>query len=410
MEASTNKSREQLESRHILIEHPQANEDFVSSIKEKMKDISSSETIFMVPEKLRTGNEKVYIPDKVSIGPLHHGISTLTAMEDHKWRYLYALLSRKPNLEGILDGCVKALRELEQRARKCYAKEFDQLTADQFVEMMLVDGCFIIELLCKYVVKGLRCRNDPIFTTPGMLLSIRCDIILSENQIPLFILRNLFEIVPIPRQCKDQTLNELAFRFFRNMLPCDEEVVNEKISQEGNHLLDLISHFYLPSYPREQVKQSGSSEVIECAKMLQEAGIRFRKVTAKSVLDIMFFDGVIEIPPLKIYRFSEVLFANLIALEQHNCDMQYVTSYAFLMSALIRSDKDARLLRRHRILISNEYKDIKDVYESFQKYKWEEVNVKDLYYAGLFEQINDQYRRRNWSAWLGNLKHKLCHS
>ncbi|KAJ7955227.1 hypothetical protein O6P43_021854 [Quillaja saponaria] len=368
MEASTNKSREQLESRHILIEHPQANEDFVSSIKEKMKDISSSETIFMVPEKLRTGNEKVYIPDKVSIGPLHHGISTLTAMEDHKWRYLYALLSRKPNLEGILDGCVKALRELEQRARKCYAKEFDQLTADQFVEMMLVDGCFIIELLCKYVVKGLRCRNDPIFTTPGMLLSIR------------------------------------------NMLPCDEEVVNEKISQEGNHLLDLISHFYLPSYPREQVKQSGSSEVIECAKMLQEAGIRFRKVTAKSVLDIMFFDGVIEIPPLKIYRFSEVLFANLIALEQHNCDMQYVTSYAFLMSALIRSDKDARLLRRHRILISNEYKDIKDVYESFQKYKWEEVNVKDLYYAGLFEQINDQYRRRNWSAWLGNLKHKLCHS
>ncbi|KAJ7980387.1 hypothetical protein O6P43_003670 [Quillaja saponaria] len=404
MEASTYKTREQLKSgHHILGEITQADEDLVSSIKEKMENISSSNTIFRVPEKLRNGNEKVYVPNEVSIGPFHHGKETLQVMEDHKWQYLYALLSRKPNLEEILNGCVKALRELEQRARKCYAEEI-QLTSNQFVEMMLVDGCFIIELLFKYALKGLRRLGDPLFTTPGMLFVIRWNIILFENQIPLFILQRLFEIVPIPRQC-NQSLNELAFRFFRNILPGEQEVVTERINQGGNHLLDLISHCYLPTYPLEQLKQSGSSKVIECATKLQKAGIKFRKVTAKSLLDIKFVDGVFRIPPLKIHGFSEALFANLIAIEEHHCEMQHITSYVFLMNTLIKSDRDVRLLRRQRILISDEDKD-KDVYELFHKL-CEDVNVKDLYYAGLFEQIN-QYKKRSWSACWDNLKHKLC--
>lgn len=73
-------------------------------------------------------------------------------MEDHKWRYLYALLTRGSNLKVTLDSCVKALRELEHRARLCYEEDIN-LSSDEFLNIMLVDGGFIIELFLKYAVK-----------------------------------------------------------------------------------------------------------------------------------------------------------------------------------------------------------------------------------------------------------------
>ncbi|KAM7279160.1 hypothetical protein ACFE04_006294 [Oxalis oulophora] len=149
---------------HITLEVE--HDPLVLSIREKMEAISSKHCICRVDKKLVEENKKAYIPAIVSIGPLHHDNPALVAMEDKKWRYLYALLGRGPDLETSLGNCVKALRDLEHRARLCYEEEIGILT-DQFLQIMLVDGCFIIELFLKYVVKGLKRRNDPIFSTPG---------------------------------------------------------------------------------------------------------------------------------------------------------------------------------------------------------------------------------------------------
>ncbi|TKY54233.1 UPF0481 protein [Spatholobus suberectus] len=146
----------------------QANKDLVSSIKEKLEAVSSFKSIFRVPKKLLEANERMYIPGTVSIGPLHHGREPLKYMEDRKWHYLFTLLSRQPNpLESSLHECVNALSNLEKPARNFYAEELNYLTSNQFMEMMLVDGCFIIELFLKYALKGIRRRGDPIFATPG---------------------------------------------------------------------------------------------------------------------------------------------------------------------------------------------------------------------------------------------------
>jgi hypothetical protein len=61
-------------------------------------------------------------------------------MEQHKWRY--ALLNRRPNLEASLDDCLTALKEVEHRARACYEEE-SSFANDEFLQMILVDGCLI---------------------------------------------------------------------------------------------------------------------------------------------------------------------------------------------------------------------------------------------------------------------------
>lgn len=139
----------------------QVHDELVSTIKKKM-DTVFPHCICRVQERLVQENEKAYYPELISIGPFHHGKEKLKDMEDHKWRYLHALLSRKPNLEARLAICVNALRECELKARNCYAKkESINLSCDEFVKMMLVDGCFIIELFLKYAHRSLRKRGTP---------------------------------------------------------------------------------------------------------------------------------------------------------------------------------------------------------------------------------------------------------
>lgn len=391
-------NRERSQTRdHVCIE---IREDaLVTSMREKMETVSTSVCISRVPDELRKGNAKTYIPDKVSIGPFHQGNAELKAMEDHKWRYLYAVLNRNSNFEESLEGCVKVLREMEHRARRCYSETIN-LPTDDFVQMMLVDGCFIIELFFKCAFKNLRRRSDPIFSIPGLLFDMKCNLILLENQIPYFVLQRLFQIISIPKQC-NLSLNELVFRFFNNMIPGDKQALWEKFDQEGNHLLDMIRHYFFPTCPRKQ-PNSGTQQGLDCATHLKKAGVRFKMVKHKSLLDVKFVNGVLEIPSLKIHGYTETLFKNLIAHEQRHCDnTQHITSYAFLMGSLISSEKDVKLLGRRQILISDEGKE-KEVSELFRKLCRDE-KVKDFYYDNLFEQVNE-YKRTKWHASLQKLK------
>ncbi|KAG4401299.1 hypothetical protein AAZX31_07G222300 [Glycine max] len=379
----------------------QAKKDLVTSIKEKLEAVSSLKSIFRVPEKLLEANEKMYIPSTVSIGPLHHGKEGLKYMEDRKWHYLFTLLSRQPNqLESSLHEFVNALSDLEKPARNFYAEELN-LTCNQFMEMMLVDGCFIIELFLKYSLEGIRRRGDPTFTTPGLLNRLRCDLILLENQIPFLILQRLFQIVLIPiKYDLTLTLSELAVRFFRKMLPGDKEIVNEKFSQEGYHLLDLIRHCFLPTYARVMSKRSVSQGDLETesATKLKKDGIKSKSSKAKSLLNIKFANGVLEVPSFTPHHhFTEMLFSNLIALEQHQNDSQPFTSYAFLMKALVCNENDVKLFRNRGIVIMDNYTE-KEVCDLFKRLCGKvEYGEDKFYFAGLIEQIFEYKRTpRSW--------------
>ncbi|XP_028069639.1 uncharacterized protein LOC114272167 [Camellia sinensis] len=143
-------------------------DDHVSiSIVEKFANLSnpSSECcIFRMYDHLRNENEKAYEPSIVAIGPYHQGKAHLQEMELHKLQYLRRFLSRRN--ETSVNRYVMAIRELEDRARKCYVEETSILglgvDSDQFVEMMLLDGFFIIELFRTFTMFCILRENQQI--------------------------------------------------------------------------------------------------------------------------------------------------------------------------------------------------------------------------------------------------------
>lgn len=129
-------------------------------------DLGRSWTIYHVPRNMKEVYRKAYLPKLVSIGPFHHGARHLWIMEEHKMRYLLRTLGyeldqgkdpcKGEELEVRSLGVVQRLeqlemvvKELEPRARECYS-EFLDIETDEFVKMMVIDGCFLIELLRLY--------------------------------------------------------------------------------------------------------------------------------------------------------------------------------------------------------------------------------------------------------------------
>ncbi|KAF9677220.1 hypothetical protein SADUNF_Sadunf08G0085300 [Salix dunnii] len=94
-------------------------------------------------------------------------------------------LYRTPNLEASLDDCLTAVKEMEhmEHVRACYDEEESSFANDEFLQMILVNGCLIFETFLKYSITSLRRRNDPVFVTPGMLFDLRSNMMLLENQI-----------------------------------------------------------------------------------------------------------------------------------------------------------------------------------------------------------------------------------
>ncbi|KAF5933233.1 hypothetical protein HYC85_029404 [Camellia sinensis] len=138
------------------------NADHILDIDRKLAELTpipSERCIFRVHDVLRNENKKAYEPEVVAIGPYHHGKDNLKLMEEHKLRYLKQLLNRRN--ETSAERYIMAMRESEQKARKSYADPIS-LDSNKFVEMMLLDSCFIVELLRKNgTKKNPIAANDP---------------------------------------------------------------------------------------------------------------------------------------------------------------------------------------------------------------------------------------------------------
>ncbi|KAF8389060.1 hypothetical protein HHK36_025745 [Tetracentron sinense] len=393
----------------IQTENPEIS--LVTSIRKKLQTVSALSSrccIHKVPTKLHKVNDAAYTPQVISIGPFYHGKESLQVMEEHKWRYLGVFLDRYRKID--LEDYVKALKEWEESARQCYA-EPTKLGSDGFVEMMLLDGFFILVLFLQIRTSEWQDKSDPIFHTTWMLGAILRDMLLLENQIPFFVLERLFQLSEVPNQDDEllvllKPLACLCFSYFQKM----DKFPETTSRSSAKHLLDFVRNCLLSSpivIPQDERK----CDVTRSATELHEVGVKFKVSKSNCLMDIRFRNGVLEIPHLKINQDStESLFRNLTALEQcQEFPNSEITSYASLMDSLINTPKDVELLIRYGIIVNGlgDNGNVSHLFNNLLK----EVNLptSKFYFSGLCEELNAYCKMRR-HKWMASLKRDYFNS
>ncbi|MQL99868.1 hypothetical protein Taro_032592 [Colocasia esculenta] len=414
----------------------------VQKFREEDKELPC---IWRVHPSIRQQESEDYEPKLVAIGPLHRDNKSLHPMEDVKWSYLNNLLSRSKG--NKLSDYIDVIRECEPLARKQYAEEIKPADPHEFVMMLVLDGCFIIE----YFLKRFFEETEETAHLAGVswgFSHLRRDLMLLENQIPFFVLVKLFQKSQVPLE-KPLTLEGITLQF----LGVDPEKIKPIKLDEVRHLLHL-RHIYLDPtkvipdmpgrctlvqvacypfkmayilitailfgllyillvhklpkccLPTDQEEQAESPRNIPCATELHKSGIRFRKrkpVTA-SYLNVTFAEGILEIPFLLVQESTSSELRNVIALEQCRPDVgNHFTSYAIFMDNIINTAADVAILRKRGIIESKLGCD-DEVAKMFNKLcKGTHLDYKNHYNADLFKQVK-KYSEVPHHKWRASLK------
>ncbi|CAI9117613.1 OLC1v1019024C1 [Oldenlandia corymbosa var. corymbosa] len=397
--------------------------DLSIAIDQMLKNAVGSKSevcIFKVHNVLRNINAKAYEPQIIAIGPYHRNKSHLEMMEKHKLEFLHSLLQRR---KESVSKYVSAMKLLEEKARRCYAEATDHLSPDEFVKMMVVDGCFIIELLVKFTVLKCSQKNndplqkvemDPLFRMEWIMSFLQRDLMLFENQLPFFVLSKLYEMIdPSGHQ---RIFIQKALEFFNDLFPGYGKNSRIEASQDNNikHLLDLIHRNWSSLKLEPKADFTCNMENLKCigsSTELAEAGIRFEKIDDEVSFDIVFQDGLLQIPVITIEDRTECFLRNLIAYEQHCWDTHFniVIDYMTFLGCLIKSVEDVKKLSRHGILRSF-VGDNEAVCKMFSTMNNCIVGPSsNFHYAHLFNKVNSHCDRR-LNKWMASFRRKYMHS
>ncbi|XP_071938166.1 UPF0481 protein At3g47200-like [Coffea arabica] len=375
-------------------------------------DTSEKPSIFKVHGQLRSANEEAYEPRVVSIGPYHRGKPKLKEMEKHKRRYFNELLRRTGE---SAEEYIIALADLQDQARRCYAEEIN-LSEDDFVYMLCLDGCFVIEFLRKRTSRGSHWQNDPIFQMLWLSPATNNDLMLFENQLPFFVLQKLFDMTKSSRSEEENLIDlAIALHVFWNM-PNPGLNSHSPIFEQYKpvHLLGLMHKILSASFSETlssttNSNRTGSNLFIKSAGELRQSGIKFKKAEdSESLFHITFENGVLKIPPLVVHDYTESFFRNLIAYEEYTSipskTWRCITDYIIFIDCLIDSASDVETLRRHDI-IENWLGSDEAASTMFNKL-CNHVHVGGRFcYIKIFDDV-DKYTRKRWHIWRANLVRK----
>nr|XP_023921898.1 uncharacterized protein LOC112033349 [Quercus suber] len=129
------------------------------------------------------------------------------------------------------------MKELEGKTKECYLEDFENINGHDFVKMMTLNSCFVVKLLQSYLGKDME---EPIFETRWMLPTIAHDLLMLENQLPMFVLQKIFELTTIKRE---PTLNMLALQFFVPLRPRKDKLKTDILETKGNGKLKIPTLF-----------------------------------------------------------------------------------------------------------------------------------------------------------------------
>ncbi|MED6172255.1 hypothetical protein PIB30_048370 [Stylosanthes scabra] len=246
-----------------------------------------SVSIFNVPKTLMAIHQDSYIPQQVAIGPYHYWRQELYEMERYK---LVAAKRFQNQLQSLkLQHIVVQLIRFEHRIRACYHKYLN-VSGETLAWMMVVDAAFLLEFLQTFAIRdgtmmiGVSSRMSHLLDYAGRKLAhnaILKDIVMLENQIPLFVLRKMLEFKFSSLELADDILFSMFIGLLNDLSPFSpmgEEDYPQILVSECAHLLDFLYDMIVPkleeqSDPAESDDQHkegerGENSLVKYAKQI----------------------------------------------------------------------------------------------------------------------------------------------
>ncbi|XAR60990.1 hypothetical protein NMG60_11034557 [Bertholletia excelsa] len=406
-------------------------------------------SIYKIPSMISDLNEKAYVPQMVSFGPYHHRKKDLKAMEEHKQRALQHFLERTGE---SLESLCRYLAHEAQMLQDCYDSLDDswQADAERFLKLMVVDGCFMLEILCfakkiwetdstKTVATEMELaylHNDPVFSDHGILYVIpfiKRDMLILENQLPMHVLVKLFSVQQ-KIVCKKKTvksLNKLILQF------CNPKSVKDTDRDLGEclHVLDLYRKSLLSKPDANNVVQAQSQSqaqppskkiaqfcldrcrqkrdtpaykditILRSATELHEAGVSFAKSRSLFLDEISFEGGVLKLPTFVVDDMTKSTFLNLIAFERCHAGAGHgITSYICFMDNIVEMGRDIRFLCSTEVLLNVTGSD--EMAAALFNTMTKNLTMHPYGQLGHVQEEVAAYCKKRWNKW----RAVLCHN
>ncbi|XP_035541738.1 UPF0481 protein At3g47200-like [Juglans regia] len=380
-------------------------------------DLGNTRCIYRVLPRLKEINGKsIYEPRMVSIGPYYYNLRNekFKMAEDCKRKCFGSMLVKAANHDiqhYIYKCCLQRISELEVDIRKCYSAEFE-VAGIEFLEMMVVDACFIIEIIDMFGPRKEVDSSESLAALAWMVPYFYRDFLLLENQIPFFVLQEVYMITRkmLDLRVSSSHLIYAALEFFKNgMKRLDLDIfdftsmnVGETNQCSALHLLDLVRSSLMPFYyKRQRPEFPTETTFIHCVSKLRLAGIKVSPVKAHSFLEVKFKRAVIEMPNIAINDLMRCLLLNCVAFEQcHKRSKKYFTVYAIFLDCLVNTSEDIEYLRERNV-IDNYLGDDSEAADFINRAGKDLVlNADKGFYLGkLFKDVDKHYQKRWMWKW-----------
>jgi len=227
--------------------------DILQQDKEGEEEFCMS--IFNVPKELLAQMPEAYTPQSVSIGPHHHWRSELYDMERYKLasarRFQKRINGRK--FEPVV---VEEFQKYDWQIRSCYHKFIDY-KEETLAWIMALDATFLLECL-QFYVRHADKSSDVDVKQLGRVLhptgtgsthnSVFRDLMMLENQLPLFLLQNLLELQLGSKAKAEERLSSLLRLVCQELSPFSfklPENSNLHINERG-HVLEVLYYAVVP--------------------------------------------------------------------------------------------------------------------------------------------------------------------
>ncbi|KAD3336145.1 hypothetical protein E3N88_31664 [Mikania micrantha] len=334
-------------------------------------------SIYMAPNVLRDLSPSSFDPLLVSIGPLHRENENVKAFERQKVSYLVNLISPiKAPREEILKSCMQRAYGLMNTIKACYIWT-NTFSDAEIAEMMVVDACFVLGFLIEMHVSY---RGKSYTGKSLKLRTIMHDLVLLENQIPLFFLHEMFQCTVLKLK------SDISFiQLIKPVIVCNNlfkaKLKFDKVSFGTNdHFLSLLHQCYMPP---DNIKKDDMTKIIHLAIDLDKQG------------------PTLTMPVLSIDDTTEFLFRKLIAYEQSFQTQSYVTSYAIAIDMLVNTQDDVAKLVESKVLVN--YTGSNEEAANMINNICKNVSSDDSYYEEEWDKLN-KYCNGYWPKHIAKMR------